>query len=136
MRMPEFESLHIKSLLNYLVKESGKTPYRISKEMNRPTNYIASLMARKTIPGLSVMADIAEQCGYGLALIGKDEAILINPGEAPTYDAEGNYSDPATDVLLELSNSRSIVVAWGETDEDRDDYLRDMLKEYADKQGS
>lgn len=97
------QSIELKKLLEHLIAASGKTPYRISKDINRPTNYISSLLARKTVPGLGVMADIAEACGYAIAIIGKDDAFGIMSYE---FDSPSDKIDPWTDKEMDESSLR------------------------------
>lgn len=128
--------LDIDELVRHIVKKSGKTPAQLSREISRSKGYVGSLLSHGTVPGLSVLADIAEACGYGVALISDDEAITVLPGESPATDVSGNKIDPWDDITRELSASRRVVVCMGELPEDefadypdgKAGYLRELME--------
>lgn len=134
MESTNSQSVELRDLIRYLVDKSGKSASRVSREIGRTSGYLGSVIHRGSLPSPSVLADIAEACGYCLALIGKDEAITVLPGESPGTDAKGDTVDSWMRTTTELErDGKQIVIAYGVLPEDVEGLpkdLADFLRDY------
>ena len=80
--------LYTTSLVRYLVEKSGKKPAQISREIGRTSGYVGSLLSHEVVPGISVLAAIANACGYGVAVFSRDEALEVGPALSREYVEE------------------------------------------------
>ena len=67
--------------LRMMVKKSDKTSVRISADIGRKHNYVASLLCRGSVPSVETFASIAEACGARLVLELPDETIQLDGWE-------------------------------------------------------
>ena len=63
--------------LRHMVNMSGKSARSVAREMDIAETFINMTLSRKSIPKVDTFADIADICGYELALIGHDEVIPV-----------------------------------------------------------
>lgn len=56
---------------------SGKGTIEVSSEIGRAKSYVGGILSRGSTPQADTLAEIAEACGYQLALIGHGEQIVI-----------------------------------------------------------
>lgn len=67
--------------LNTVIAHSKLSKAEVARLMGRDVNYISSTVSRRSIPRTDIMSEIADVCGYDLALIKRDgtETIIIDP---------------------------------------------------------
>lgn len=70
-------------LLAYMQANSGMSQANLSRTMGRSDKFISRYISGKATPGLDLMSEVADVCGYDLALIKRDgtETIIIDPPE-------------------------------------------------------
>lgn len=73
--------MHALKAFNTMVAHSGRSKVEVSVLMGRNENYISHVTNRGGIPRTDIMAEVADVCGYDLALIKRDgtETIIIDP---------------------------------------------------------
>lgn len=73
--------MHALKAFNTMVAHSGYPKTRIGILLGRTESYIRGIAIRGSIPRTDTMAEIADVCGYDLALIKRDgtETIIIDP---------------------------------------------------------
>lgn len=70
-----------REVLRYVVNQSGKSQRAISIELGKVPTYISATFTQGSIPTIETLANIANVCGYDLALINRatGETIAIDP---------------------------------------------------------
>lgn len=65
----------------YVLDNSGKSQRQISRDLGKVDTFISSMLSGKRTPGLQLMANVADVCGYDLLLVNRQtgEAIPIDP---------------------------------------------------------
>ena len=113
------QMIEVTEVVRDLVNDSGKSAARVSKDIGRTSGYLGSVIHRGSLPSPALLADIAEACGYCLALIGENKAITFLPGESPGTNADGNTVDSWMRTTTELERmGKKIVIAYGEPPEE------------------
>lgn len=69
--------MDLKNAMNEIMDESGMSRYAIAKTMGRSNNYVYNLFGRGGYPSYQVASDIADICGYDLALVKRDGSRTI-----------------------------------------------------------
>ena len=63
--------------IRHMCDMAGKGTTIVSKDIGRGSSFVGSILSRGSVPKADTLAEIAEACGYELALIGHDEKIVI-----------------------------------------------------------
>ena len=85
--------------LRVMVKGAGKSAMKISEEIGRTPNYVASIMNRGSVPSVETFASIAAACGARLVLELPDgESVELDGWQAKEQaDPQAGESDQAQD---------------------------------------
>ena len=84
--------------LRVMVKGAGKSAMKISEEIGRTPNYVASIMNRGSVPSVETFASIAAACGARLVLELPDQSIELDGWQAKEQaDPQAGESDQAQD---------------------------------------
>ena len=67
--------------IRYMCDKAGKGTTVVSRDIGRGSSFVGSILSRGSIPKADTLAEIAEACGYELALIGHGERIVIEYDE-------------------------------------------------------
>ena len=60
-----------------MVDESGTTYAQVSRDLSRNDRYIAVMLSAGNTPSATLLARIANACGYELTLIGHGETLRL-----------------------------------------------------------
>lgn len=63
--------------IRHMCDTAGKGTTIVSREIGRGSSFVGSILSRGSVPKADTLAEIAEACGYELALISRDEKIVI-----------------------------------------------------------
>ncbi len=63
--------------IRHMCEVSGKGSTIVSKDIGRVSSFVGTILSRGSVPKADTLAEIAEACGYQLALIGHGEQIVI-----------------------------------------------------------
>lgn len=63
--------------IRHMCDKAGKGTTVVSKDIGRGSSFVGSILSRGSVPKADTLAEIAEACGYELALIGHGEQIVI-----------------------------------------------------------
>lgn len=77
--------MQAKAALNTIISQSGETKSALATMLGRSPNYVHSLVNKRTDPSVGTLVEVADVCGYDLALIKRDgsDTIIIDP---PNHD--------------------------------------------------
>ena len=75
--------MQARNALNTIVAHSGYSKTDVARLMGRNDNYIRRFISGGNTPRTDILAEVADVCGYDLALIRRDgsERIIIDPPE-------------------------------------------------------
>ena len=73
--------MQVKEAIGFVIDESGKSRYAISRDLGKGRNYVYKLFERDSNPAYDTLASIANLCGYDLALVKRDgsNTIILDP---------------------------------------------------------
>ena len=69
--------MHTNDAIRHMCDKSGKGSTIVSRDIGRVSSFVGTILSRGSVPKADTLAEIAEACGYELALIGHGEKIVI-----------------------------------------------------------
>ena len=69
--------MYTNEAIRHMCEVSGKGSTIVSKDIGRVSSFVGTILSRGSVPKADTLAEIAEACGYQLALIGHGEQIVI-----------------------------------------------------------
>ncbi len=72
--------------IRFMVDYSGESMIKISRAIGRSDNYLSTMLSNGTKPSFSLMAQIANACGFGMVITGPDMAFEVVPGSIDTFE--------------------------------------------------
>lgn len=79
--------MNSREALAHVVRASGKSKAAISRGVGKSSNFVSALFSMKRAPGTDLLAEIAQECGYTLQLVGHGETLQID-GKADSEPAD------------------------------------------------
>lgn len=69
--------MEIKQALSHVIERSGMSRYAVGQRLGKGRNYMYNLLAKPTNPTFGVIVDVADVCGYDLALVNREDGDVI-----------------------------------------------------------
>ena len=90
MDTPTNPVIDVENLIRLMCIHSGKSGRQVSREMGRSENFISATIHQGSIPGIDLLSEIADACGFQIYAVGHDVRFNLN-GSA--WDSIDNFSD-------------------------------------------
>lgn len=69
------------AVLNLLLAATDKSDRQLCRDIGRHETYLSTYRREQRTPGLSVLCEIANACGFDVYLVRGDEQIIVTPSE-------------------------------------------------------
>ena len=98
--MDDFDNpiIGVDNLIRLMCIHSGKSARQISRDMGRSENFISATIHQGSIPGVDLLGEIADACGFELVAVGRGVCFNLNKTASESgfdWVDNGSYYDVA-----------------------------------------
>lgn len=119
-RYTDDEMLTLGEMLRRMIELSGESARKISRDIGRSDGFIGQMLYRGSVPGIDLLSEIANACGFRLYAIGHGVQFNLNGAAgdsfnfAPLIDDVGEpVSDEEFSRYFETLSNEDITALYG-----------------------